>query len=75
MLVTGSANSGNALIGFHSDIRNRGHRSNRICRIHCNTRMGTRRIHSHSNRKGNSHHRNIRTDSPSPTNPESRSRR
>ena len=58
-LITTSANS---LIGCHSGIHNRGHRSNRTCRIH-------------SNRTGNSRNRNIRTDSPSPTTPESRSRR
>jgi hypothetical protein len=69
-VVTDSANSGNAPIGCHSDIYNRGHLSNRTCRIH--SRTGTHRIYS--NRKGNSRNRNIRKG-PSPTSPEIRSRR
>jgi len=72
MLVTDSANSGNAFIGCHSGIGNRADRSNRLCRIH-SSRMGTHLIHS--NRTGNSRNRNIRTDSPSPTTPDTRSRR
>jgi len=67
-LVTDSVHSGNALNGCHSGISNRADHSNRICRIRCSSRMGTRRIHN--NRTGN-----IRTDSPIPTTPESRSRR
>jgi hypothetical protein len=61
-LVTASANSENALIGCRSGIHNRGRLSNR-----------TRR--TYSNRTGNGRDRNIRTDSPRPTTPESRSRR
>jgi hypothetical protein len=54
-------------VDCHSDIRNRGHRSSR-----------TDCLRSHSNRMGNRrnrNHHNIRTDSPSPTIPESRSPR
>jgi hypothetical protein len=68
--LTDSAHSGNALIDYHSGIRNRADHNNRI---RCSSRMGTRRIHN--NRTGNSRTRNIRMDSPRPTTPESRSRR
>jgi hypothetical protein len=57
-------------VDCHSGIRKRADHGNRICCIH---NMGTRRMHS--NRTGNSRNRNIRTDSPSPTTTESRSRR